>query len=51
VFGHIVLNLWSHAYIPAKDFEQLSDSIMSLCFIDELEEDVVDGSPNKSSQV
>ena len=34
-----------------QNFQQFRDTIVSLCFIDELEEHIVDASPNRGTQV
>ena len=35
----------------AKNLEQLGDPVVPLCLVDELEEDVVDRSPNKGAEI
>lgn len=35
----------------AQDFEKFCDAIMAFCLVNELEEDVIDGSANKGTKV
>lgn len=35
----------------AQDFKQLSNSIESFCFVNELEKDVIDGTPNERPKI
>ena len=47
----IVGNKAIRKYVPAKNFKQFSDTVMSLRFINKMEKDIVDGSSDKRSQV